>query len=231
MAVGDPLSKTYSYGQVQDLAKIRVGGAITNPLLTNQLFLDEVSLSALKVQNILGGLDSRFYGTKNTTLTITGSANPYSVDLTVLGNLPLKVVRVVHVTGAGVRTFVQKLDAGEAQGQSGLTQTFGSSVFYVDEGDSLELWAGSSFTITTATDKIHLYYFRQATVASVTRTTKVDILDVFIPFVIEDVVRKIRSYQTGQEITPDAETAFFEEIKSTWANVIQGKQLDVEERP
>ena len=243
MAIGDALSKTFLYSDVEDAARVRTGilpnlGGLSQAerdrysLFTPALFLKEIALSVLKVANILNGLSSRFYGTKIQTLTITGSANPYTVDLTSISPFPMKIIRVTHVTGAGVRSYASPLDAVEAETQIALLSTVNSSgLYYVDMGDSLELRVGSLFTVTIATDKIHLFYLRQPINASVTRASKVDVLDVFVPYLIQDVVNKFNGYKTGQPLDAAADQELQNNIKGQYQSIVVGKQLGVEERP
>lgn len=230
MAIGDPLAKTFTYGAVEDLSRATVSDD-ANLKITPQLFLDKIAMSVLRIQNILGGLDTRFYGSKIQTLAITGTANPYTVDLSSMTNLPLKISRVVHVTVGGVRTSITQMTADAAQNLSGQNSNFAPSLAYVDMGDSIEIWKQSTFTITIATDLIHVYFYRQATSAGMTRTSKVDILDIFVPFLVDDVTNRIMAVRDNRPVDPALDASLAQNIQSTWNNIAQGKQLSVEERP
>ena len=221
MAIGDPLSKNFRYQQIEDDVRLATGG-IADDFLTPQMMLDEISLSCLKVGNMLAGISGRFYGQKDATLTITGSANPYTVDLSGENPFPIRISRVVHVTTGGVRTFASPLDSVEAQTQLLMNTVNSSGLFYVDMGDSLEIWAGSGFTITTASDKIHIYFYRQPNVNSVTRSSYVDVLDVFVPFVIQDMVNKITSYFKKQPIDPALDTELHNAVSAVGKSIQEG---------
>ena len=230
MAVGDPLGKNVTYGNIEDSVRLEAG-IIDSAYLTPQLFLSEISLSVMKVVNILNGLTTRFYGTKNTALTLSGMANPYIVDITGITAFPIKIIRVTHVTTGGVRSKVVPLDANEGETQLKLNDSDSSGIHYVDEGDSLEVWAGSAFTIVTATDKIHVYYQRQPQIASATRSTYIDVLDIFAPFVIQDVMNKMTAYRDKQPLSPNADMMLANSITGLWNSIGKGKSLGVEERP
>lgn len=226
MAVGDPLSKTFTYAKVEDMARARLGkGAILNPLLTPSLVLDIINLGILKIANILNGLSEQFYGTKITTLTITGTANPYIVDLTSISPFLLKVLRVTHVTGAGVRTFISPLDAIEAETQFLLSNVNKSGLFFVNMGDSLEIWKGSAFTITTSTDKIHLYYYRQPVNSGATRSSKVDVLDIFVPYLEQYVVAVFAACNSGLPLDTNIDSDLEKNVKATWESIGIGKTV------
>lgn len=174
MAIGDALSKVWTYGKVEDTARLR-SGTVMDTTISASLALDVISQNVQQVAKRIvdsGGYYAKQYLTTNATLTISGSANPYSVNLSSLAPFLDKPDRVVHVTTGGTRTLVKILPSlDEAEQMQSLTSTYGSSIFGAYEGDSLRLYKGSSFTITTATDTIELKYFRQAKVGSVSGTT------------------------------------------------------------
>lgn len=227
MAVGDPLSKTFTYGKIEDMGRARLGkGVILNPLITPALVLDVINLGILKIANILNGLSTEFYGTKIQTLTLTGSANPYTVDLTAISPFLLKIRRVVHVTTGGTRTLLKRMEPEEAEGAFLTVPTsYASSAFYVNLGDSLEVRAGTSFTITTASDKIHLYYFRQPVNSGATRTSKVDLLDIFVPYLEQYVVAVLFACNTGKPLDDDIDANLENDIKATWNSIGTGKAV------
>lgn len=230
MAIGGPLSQNFTYGKVEDDVRITTG-LVDNTVISPSLMLSEISLSVNKIATILNGLTTRFYGTKNQTLTLAGSANPYTIDMTGISPFPIKISRVVHVTGAGARTSVQKMTAEQAQNKYSVSDNFAPSVAFVDMGDTLEFWAASGFTVTTATDKIHIYYFRQPTISNATRTTYLDLLDVFVPFVVQDLITKFTAYLQKRPVTAEEEAKLTQGVTAIWNSIGAGKSMGVEEKP
>ncbi|MBE3116688.1 hypothetical protein IMZ68_05725, partial [Candidatus Bathyarchaeota archaeon] len=80
MAAGSALSKVWTYGKIEDIARLRVG-AIAETILNSTLALDVISMGIQKIAKRLNGAAAPWYEKTNSTLTISGSANPYTVDL------------------------------------------------------------------------------------------------------------------------------------------------------
>jgi hypothetical protein len=160
MSVGDALSKYWTYGKIEDAARAKTGSML-EASLSPTLALDIISMAVQKIAKRLNGASYPFYLTTNAVLTVAGSANPYTVDLSSVAPFMDKIVRVVHKTTGGTRTLVSRKTPEEAEQAQNLSSSYSTSVFYVDEGDQLVLYKLSSFTITTATDTIELKYYRQ----------------------------------------------------------------------
>jgi hypothetical protein len=166
MAVGSALSKYWTYGKIEDVARLRTG-SIAETLLSPTLALDIISMGVQKIAKRLNGAAAPWYMTTNSTLAITGTANPYSVDLSSVAPFIDQVVRVVHVTGGGTRTIARQLQPEEGENASSLSNIYSTNLFYVHEGDGLSLYKLSAFTITTASDSVELKYYRQPKIGSV----------------------------------------------------------------
>lgn len=164
MAIGDALSKSTTYGDIEDILRVALNLPDEPP---SSYILKKISLGIQTISKKLNGQEDPAYLTTNATLTISGSANPYTVDLSGVAPFIDRIVLVVHVTTGGTRTEVQLLSARDAENIIGLTNYYGSSIFGLFEGDVLRLYKGSSFSITTASDTIELKYYRQPKVGSV----------------------------------------------------------------
>ena len=204
MAIGAALSKQTTYAQIEDKVRLDTD-TVSDYRVSPVWFLKEISLSVEKIGGILLSAGHPFYLTTNSTLTISGTANPYTVDLSGLTSFPDRIDRVVHVTTGGVRTFVPKRTQEEAEKILSLSTIYGSSLFHVFEGDALRLYRGSSFTITTATDTVEMKYLRQPIVGSVTRSSNVDIIDKYVPLVVLDVTRNVLKAIGKQDTSLDNE--------------------------
>lgn len=143
----------------------------TNPLITDALLVKEVSLAVQKWAKILNGATAPFYLKTVGTAVITGTANPYTVDLSAFNPFIDKLIKVVHKTAVGVRTFVDMKTPYEAETVQGMTSFNSSTIFGVFEGDSIKLYKGSGFTITTATDTVEVQFYRQPIVSTAVTPT------------------------------------------------------------
>ena len=215
MAIGDALAKNSTYQNIIDLAKIK-GGALLDAFPTDSLLIKQISLACQKWAKILIGVEHPFYVKPEVSISITGSANPYSVNLTGQNPFPEKVLNVVHKTTGGTRTLVNLVSPIEAENFLALTNTNATSIVGVWEGDSINLYAGGSFTITTASDACLVTYIRQAIVSSVTVSSYPDVPDSIIPVVIAEVIADIKSGK-GMDIT--RETKY---IDDTYAEIMKG---------
>lgn len=164
MAVGNPLSKTVTYGNILDMVRLQTG-TVGNDSISDDLILKRISFAVQKWAKVLNGATAPFYTTTNSTLVITGTANPYTVDLSDVAPFMDKILRVVHVAGS-TRTLVTEQKPNEIERVTALTSINASGFFYVNEGDVLRLYKGSSATITTATDTIEIKYYRQPKVGT-----------------------------------------------------------------
>lgn len=165
MAIGDALSKYWTYAKIEDAARLRVG-SIADTLLSPTLALDVISMGVQKIAKRLNGSAAPWYMTTKSTLTISGSANPYTVDLSTVAPFIDQIIRVIHVTSGGTRTIARKMQPEEAENFSTLTSSYASSLSYLHEGDALMLNKLSTFTITTASDTVELKYYRQPKVGT-----------------------------------------------------------------
>lgn len=172
MAIADPLCKNTTYGQIEDIVRLRTN-TIGDMQISQTLMIKEICFAVQKWAKVLNGAAAHFYQKTVSTLVITGSGNPYSIDLSGLNPFLDKVIRVVHKTAGGTRTLVNLLQPSKVEKITSLTTLYASSVFGVYEGDSIKLYAGSSFTITTATDTIELQFYRQPIVSSAVAPTVV----------------------------------------------------------
>ena len=199
MAIGDAVSKATTYGEVEDkvvLATGVIGHALFNP----SWFLKEISLSVQKIAGLLNNAQDPFYSVTNTSLAITGTTNPYSVDLSSLSPYIDRMIRFVHITAAGVRTNVPFTSSQDAENQQAFSNVLATNIWGAWEGDAIRLYKGSSFTITTGTDTTELKYYRQPKVASVTRASYLDTKDVFVQAVIDDVIQKVERQKPNANI-------------------------------
>lgn len=165
MAVGNPLSKTVTYGNILDMVRLQTG-TVGSDQISDDLVLKRISLAVQKWAKVLNGATAPFYTTTNSVLVITGSANPYTVDLSDVAPFIDKILRVVHVTAGGTRTLVTEQKPNEIERVTALTSINASGLFYVNEGDVLRIYKGASATITTATDTIEIKYYRQPKVGT-----------------------------------------------------------------
>lgn len=190
MATGAALGKYWTYGKIEDVARIKAG-EVTGTI-PSSLMLDLISASVQKAAKALNQAEDPMYSTLVTNLALTGSANPYQCDLSAVSPFIDTIKRVTHVTAGGTRTLVNLLPAEAGEGSTALTNIYASSVFYTWEGDALRFWKGSSFTITIATDAVHMSYYRLPIIASITRSSFLDIRDSYAGAIIDDVVSMIR---------------------------------------
>jgi hypothetical protein len=172
MSIGDALSKIWTYGKIDEQSRVRTG-TMSDTLLRSALAYDVVSMGIQKIAKRLNGAATPWYLTTASTLTISGSANPYSVDLSSVSPYIDQLIRVVHVTSGGTRTIVRQLQPEEAENYSSMTNAYAGEIGYVHEGDSLRLYKLTSFTITTASDTIEIKYYRQPKIGTATSTSVV----------------------------------------------------------
>jgi hypothetical protein len=170
--IGDAVSKTTLYGDIEDQVKLRVD-IVDNPRFSSALMLKEISLSVQKMAGAISAVIAPFYTTTDTARVITGTANPYIVDISGLSPFISKILRFVHVTQAGVRTMVKMVEQEEAERMQDMTNIYANSIWGVWEGDVIRLYKGSSFTITTGTDTTELKYVRTPKVGTVSAGTVV----------------------------------------------------------
>lgn len=199
MAIGDPVSKDTTYGEIEDKVALATG-VVGNSLFPPAWFLKEISLSVQKLAGVLNNAQDPFYTVTNTSLTLSGSANPYSVDLSSLSPFIDRIIRFVHITSGGTRTQVKFVSEHEAEERTKMSNIFATSLWGSWEGDAIRVYAGSSFTITPASDTTELKYYRQPKVTSVTRNSKVDIKDTIVPAVIEDMIAKVERMKPNANI-------------------------------
>lgn len=173
MAVGDALSKFWTYGNIEDAARLRTG-TLGDTQITPALALDLIAFNTQKIAKRIvdsGGSYADKYLTTTSTLTITGTANPYTVDMSSLAPFLDKPARVVHVTTGGTRTLVKIVSQEEAEQTTSLTNAYASAIFGAWEGDVLRLYKGASFTITIGSDTVEMKYFREPKLGSTSATT------------------------------------------------------------
>jgi hypothetical protein len=173
MSIGDSLSKLWTYGKIDEQARVRTG-TIADTLIPSALAYDIISMGVQKIAKRLNGATAPWYETTTSTLTISGSANPYIVDLSSVSPFIDQIIRVVHVTSGGTRTIVRQIQSEEAENYSTLTNAYAGSIAYVHEGDSLRLYKLTAFTITTASDTIELKYYRQPKTGTVTSASVIN---------------------------------------------------------
>lgn len=171
-AIGDPLCKNTTYGQIEDIVRLRTN-TIGDMQVSSSLVVKEICFAVQKWAKLLSAATTPFYQKTVSTLVITGSGNPYSVDLSALNPFIDRIIRVVHKTTGGTRTLVNLLSPSEAEKITALSSIHSSSIFGVNEGDSIKLYVGSSFTVTTATDTIELQFYRQPIVSTAVAPTVV----------------------------------------------------------
>jgi hypothetical protein len=195
MAVGDALSKNTTYKDVIDLVKIRVN-LDGDPFINDTLLMKEIYLSNSRWLKFLFTSNAPGYPSSTTTLTdsITGSANPYSLDISSVSPFIDKIVRVVHTTSAGVRTNAVRRNPISAEDDQQLSNMNSTSLWYVDEGDVLRFYKGSAFTITIASDDVEIQYYRQAKIYT-SSASYIDLLDSDIWVIVTDVASTMKQYK------------------------------------
>lgn len=195
MAIGAALGKDTTYKQIIDMVRLRTN-TIDDPKVSDDLLIKEISMAVSKWANILNGATAPFYtSTALLENTITGSANPYSLDLSSVSPFLAQLIRVVHITAVGVRVFVKMLSPSEVENIQNLTSLHATSIFGCHEGDSIRFYKGSSFTITIASDDVELKYYRQPKIGSVTTASYPDIPDSFTPTIITEVTSVVKGYK------------------------------------
>ena len=225
MSIGDALSKSVTYADVEDLVRLRTN-MLEDATLTPSLMLKEISLSVQKIAAILNQAGMPHYLTTSTAYSIEGSENPYYLDISGISPYIDTIVRLVHVNSAGTRTLVRMVSTEEAERRIGaMTNIHASSLLGVWEGDSIRLYKGSLFTITIATDTTELKYMRMPIVASVTRASYLDVPDKFTQLVIDDVITKVLRHKHGGEADTKAEATLVDAIANI-TNQYQGKTTD-----
>jgi hypothetical protein len=170
LSIGDAQARYWTYGKVEFAARLKAGIKVSHPFVTKTLALDIITANVQALaKKIIDGNDpsSNYYILTNSTLTISGSANPYTVDLSSVAPFISKIIRCTHVTTAGVRTPIDLFPPQEAEKMAGMGSVFSSSIWGVNEGDALRPYKGSAFTITTATDTVEVKYYRNAKIGSV----------------------------------------------------------------
>ena len=169
-AIGDPLCKNTTFAQIEDIVRLRTN-TISDMQVPQSLVIKETCFAVQKWAKILSAATTPFYQKTVGTLVITGASNPYSVDLSALNPFIDRIIRVVHKTTGGTRTLVKMLNSDEAEKIQSLTTLYSSSIFGVHEGDSIKLYVGATFTITTGTDTIELQFYRQPIVSTAVTPT------------------------------------------------------------
>lgn len=183
-AVGDAVGKYWTYAKVAQAARIATG-KISDATVSDALMLDLINAAIAEVC----AETKHALPTTDATLTITGTANPYLCSIVNYVPLPDSIRDVFHVTGAGVRTPCVQVSTREEAESLVAMSSFSSSIFFVNEMDVLVLEKGSLFTVTIATDKIHLTYSRQPKMSTtVALTDYIDVLDKFGPVVLKKVI-------------------------------------------
>ena len=196
MAIGAALGKYTTYKQIIDMVRLRTN-TIDDPKVSDDLLIKEISMAVSKWAKILNGATAPFYmTTTQIDNTITGTANPYSLDLSSMSPFISQLIRVVHITTGGVRTFVKMLSSSEVENIQSLTSLFSTSIFGTHEGDSIRFYKGSSFTITIASDDVELKFYRQPIIASVTTASFPDIPDSYTPTITAEVTSIIKQYKS-----------------------------------
>lgn len=228
MAIGDAVAKDTTYAEIEDIVRLRTG-TIDDPKVSATLMLKEISLSIQKIVGILNGANAPFYLTTNPSLVITGSVNPYTIDVSAVSPYLDRIVKLVHVAG-GVRTLVKMLGQEEVEQMSSLTTIYANSLFGVWEGDAIRLYKGGSFTLTPASDTTELKYYRQPKVSTVARSTKPDILDKYVPLVILDVVGKIAQYKNDGVIDSNIQTSIDKGVADIYREFLTTKQFEMVEK-
>lgn len=215
MPSGAVLSKSTTYKEVEDRIKLSTN-SVDNQLITSSLISSVVNKALVKVAKLLDVKIHPFYltsaiteGTSDTTIntwdeyedlwdetdmvidvSITGSANPFTIDLSSLTPFITKIEKVVHINSTNTRTLVKRLDDEVAENFKALSEFHGGSLFYVWEGDSIKFFKGSSFTLDTTNDRI-LILFRRLPITSSVLTHYLDIPDAYVSEVIEEAEKEI----------------------------------------
>jgi hypothetical protein len=191
--------------------------------LTPALMLKEISWSVQKVASILNDVSAPHYLTTLSNIAITGSANPYQMDLSGTSPYIDTIIRLVHITAGGTRTLVKMIPQETAERLMDLENIHAKSLIGVWEGDAVRLYRGSLFTITIASDTGELKYLRQPKVAGVTSASYLDVPDKFAGLVTDDVIAKVLKHKNGGEADTKAEATLVDAI-ANMTKQYQGKQ-------
>lgn len=168
------LCKNTTYQQIEDIVRLRTD-TIGDMQISQSLMIKEICFAVQKWAKVLNGATAPMYTQTNDSLTIAAgdTTGLYTVDLSGLNPFIDKIIRVVHRKADNTRTLVNLLTPREAEKVTSLTTLYSTSIFGVNEGESIKLYAGSSFTVTTATDTIELVFYRQPTVSTAVTPTVV----------------------------------------------------------
>ena len=110
------------------------------------------------VSNIYSKLKDRKRYRQTARLSLMGSSNPYTVDLTILNPFPSKINNLVYL--GYDRTNGIELNPVDAVQAEQLSTTNGNSVYYVPSGDSILVWLGSNLTVVQRSS-VYMLYERQ----------------------------------------------------------------------
>jgi hypothetical protein len=221
MSIGDALSRYTTYLKVMDAVRLRTN-TMDEPKVSDGYLLSQITWEVQKLARLLDGATKPFYMTTVSNLTVTGTSNPYTVDMSAVTPFVERVIRAVHV--GAVRTPVKLLEPLEAEAIMKLTTVHASSLFGIHEGDSIRLYKGSDFTINTSTDTVELKYYRLPKVET-SSASYLDIPDSFAGMIVDSVCARVSQLKSNVLVVANANALITADINSALQAFAGGEQL------
>jgi hypothetical protein len=179
------LAKQSTYKDVLDILEMRTG-----IFDKKNLFIKQIDLA---INEIFARNQNKHFYQRHKRYSISGSANPYAVDLSLMLPFPKSILNVTYIYGSERKTIVP-LTPNDLENISQLTEMNSNSIYYNNKGDSLELFFGSSFEDVTD-NLVDVHVVRQPNTDIVTltnySTVKPDILDCDVKELTEVVFERM----------------------------------------
>lgn len=150
------LSKNTTYKQMLHLLRAETG-IYDDPIFSNEYLIKMIDWEISKFYSQIIGKD--FYQ-KRATFDLSGSANPYYVDLSTTLPFPYQIVDVVYKDAT--RVSVKKVSRAELEEKTKLSNSYANSIFCSVGGDNIEFSFGDDITVATS-QSIEVLYKRQPT--------------------------------------------------------------------
>ncbi len=200
----------WTYALVEDECRLR-SNAISNWRLTPTVALDIISQSVDKIAKELIESGNEHYVETKTGLAIASYANSfntvasYSIDISAVSPYPHKILSLL-VTNAGDATDYRWINLQDTKSSLDLV-AFMPNIFVnalgVREGQAIYIYAGTNFTIdvtASTVDTAMIKYLRQPIIASASRSTKVDVPDTHIGFLLDEVTKRFLEQTTEMKV-------------------------------
>jgi len=154
------LGKNTTYGQIVDLIRSKPGMQ-DNPFFSDALLVKEINN---EISNLYAKKADKGFYQKRETYSLSGSSNPYHVDLSSTIPFPYKIVDVVY-KGSG-RTSIKQVSQIRLEEELQLTNINTNSIYCSIGGDAIDFSFGSDISVVTA-DAIEVVYQRQPTLPTI----------------------------------------------------------------